>query len=101
MPYCAWEKDSPSRHPVRDPPYIALIFQKPDLPCQVYPQCPTKEETMADKAPQDVCPTCQGNKVIPGVCETSNEWQGDDDNQICTPDQPCPTCKGTGYVDQN
>ncbi len=46
------------------------------------------------------CPTCQGKKIIPGVCETSSEWSGtsdDADDMQCTPDQECPTCKGTGY----
>ncbi len=50
-----------------------------------------------------VCPTCQGTKIIAGVCEGSSEWSGaaggDDfvDDMQCTPDQECPTCKGTGY----
>ena len=48
------------------------------------------------------CPTCQGMKVIHGVCETSPEWRGtsgDDnhDDMHCTPDQVCPTCHGKGY----
>jgi DnaJ-class molecular chaperone len=46
------------------------------------------------------CPTCQGKKIIPGVCETSSEWSGtsdDADDMQCTPDQECPTCKGKGY----
>ena len=49
------------------------------------------------------CPTCQGKKVIEGVCEVSSEWRGNsssddvqDDSQ-CTPDQECPTCQGKGY----
>jgi hypothetical protein len=46
------------------------------------------------------CPTCMGKKVIEGVCETSGEWQGkNEDGQVCTPDQKCPTCKGKGYVE--
>ncbi len=50
----------------------------------------------------DSCPTCMGKGIIEGVCETSSEWDGSnkdgDDGRICTPDQPCPTCKGTGKV---
>jgi hypothetical protein len=42
-----------------------------------------------------VCPTCQGKKMIAGECECSPEWK---DCQ-CTPDQECPTCKGTGVVE--
>ncbi len=44
------------------------------------------------------CPTCQGKKVIEGVCETSPEWQGPDseDGMICTPEEVCPTCGGSG-----
>lgn len=47
-----------------------------------------------------ICPTCQGKGVIPGVCESSGEWTGttNEDDMQCTPDQECPTCKGTGYV---
>lgn len=47
------------------------------------------------------CPTCQGKKIIEGVCEVSSEWRGSDQDQAddtqCTPDQVCPTCKGKGY----
>ncbi len=51
---------------------------------------------------KSVCPTCQGKKVIEGVCETSGEWQGskDEAGQVCTPDNECPTCKGTGFIDE-
>ncbi len=58
-----------------------------------------------------VCPTCMGNKVLSGVCETSPEWDGvetpdqkeslsgmDTTGDICTPDVVCPTCHGKGYV---
>ncbi|HSO09339.1 MAG TPA: ankyrin [Desulfoprunum sp.] len=48
------------------------------------------------------CPTCQGKKIIEGVCEASSEWRGtseDEKNDTqCTPDQECPTCHGKGYV---
>lgn len=57
---------------------------------------------MSQETNKSVCPTCQGKGVIDGVCETAGEWQGSasdsDDGQVCTPDQTCPTCKGTGYV---
>lgn len=44
------------------------------------------------------CPTCQGKKVIEGVCESASEWQGteSEDGMVCTPDAECPTCGGTG-----
>lgn len=47
------------------------------------------------------CPTCQGNKIIEGVCEVSSEWRGNQNEDIlddmqCTPDEECPTCKGKG-----
>ncbi len=47
---------------------------------------------------QHPCPTCQGAKTIEGVCETSSEWQGPDneDGMQCTPAVTCPTCSGTG-----
>ncbi len=49
------------------------------------------------------CPTCQGKKVIAGICECSSEWRGtqaDDEWQDCqcTPELECPTCHGTGYA---
>ncbi len=51
------------------------------------------------------CPTCMGKGVIEGVCETSPEWSGaankqGDDDRVCTPDNKCPTCKGTGKVEE-
>ncbi len=56
---------------------------------------------MSQEANKSICPTCQGKKVIDGVCETSGEWQGSStkDGQVCTPDQACPSCKGTGHVE--
>lgn len=50
------------------------------------------------------CPTCQGKKIIEGVCEVSSEWRGthnDDilDDEQCTPADKCPTCDGTGVED--
>lgn len=53
---------------------------------------------MSAETKKDVCPTCQGKKIIDGVCETSGEWHGDDAT-VCTPDQECPTCKGKGYLE--
>jgi DnaJ-class molecular chaperone len=57
------------------------------------------EVAMAEETKKIVCPTCNGKGVIEGVCETSSEWQGKTaDGQVCTPDQKCPTCKGTGWI---
>ncbi|MDD2467896.1 MAG: ankyrin [Desulfobulbus sp.] len=63
------------------------------------------------EAGKTVCPTCMGKTVIDGVCETSSEWEGiktpeqqectvgaNCSGQVCTPDTPCPTCQGKGYV---
>jgi hypothetical protein len=46
------------------------------------------------------CPTCQGKKIIEGVCESSQEWQGteSEDGMVCTPETECPTCHGTGMA---
>jgi DnaJ-class molecular chaperone len=58
-----------------------------------------KEKYMTEKK-QTPCPTCQGKKIIEGVCETASEWSGtqdDADGMQCTPDQVCPTCNGKGY----
>ncbi|MFV0437095.1 MAG: hypothetical protein ACK5PS_06865 [Desulfopila sp.] len=62
----------------------------------------SKETTVMAEETKNVCPTCQGKKIIEGVCEVSPEWRGtqnDDslDDMQCTPDEVCPTCKGTGY----
>ena len=65
---------------------------------------------MADRG---VCPTCMGKKIIEGVCEVSPEWEGiknekqelvcTENNicsgELCTPDTPCPTCNGKGYIE--
>lgn len=52
---------------------------------------------------QKTCPTCMGNKIIPGVCESSQEWTGsnNEDDMQCTPDEQCPTCNGNGYVTED
>ena len=55
---------------------------------------------------ENTCPTCQGKKIIEGVCECNMEWRGnksDDgwDDCQCTPDQECLTCHGTGFVEPN
>jgi len=58
-----------------------------------------KENEMTEEK-RTPCPTCQGKKIIPGICETSSEWSGtkdDTDDMNCTPDQVCPTCNGKGY----
>jgi DnaJ-class molecular chaperone len=58
-----------------------------------------KEKYMTEEK-RTPCPTCQGKKIIEGVCETSSEWSGtqdDSDGMQCTPDQVCPTCNGKGY----
>ena len=51
-----------------------------------------------------ICPDCQGKKIIVGTCECNPEWRQTDENGvvddcICEPDKECPTCGGTGYVE--
>jgi len=51
----------------------------------------------------EVCPRCEGKKIIYGTCECDSEWRGQetDDGWMdcqCTPDLECPTCKGAGFV---
>jgi len=53
---------------------------------------------------KNTCPTCEGQKVFKGVCECSQEWRGNQKDDIgddcqCTPDQECATCHGTGVVE--
>ncbi len=51
-----------------------------------------------------VCPTCQGKKVIEGVCESSSEWSGAGGGEIFvddmgyTPTEKCPIYNGTGLA---
>lgn len=52
------------------------------------------------------CPTCNGKKNIGGVCECNTEWRGtqkgDDWEECqCTPEEECPGCGGTGYVEED
>lgn len=49
------------------------------------------------------CPTCNGQKTIPGVCTCDTEWRGNQqgdkwDDCQCTPAQVCPLCHGTGLA---
>ena len=57
-----------------------------------------------EQTTKNICPTCQGKKVMPGVCECSMEWRGtngDDgwEDCQCTPEQECPSCLGTGLAE--
>ena len=50
-----------------------------------------------------ICPICQGEKVVEGVCECAMEWRGtqkgdDWEDCQCTPEQQCTACQGTGFV---
>ena len=61
---------------------------------------------MAQETKKIVCPTCQGEKVVKGVCQCSMEWRGTqvgDEWQDCqcTPELECPTCHGSGYVNSD
>lgn len=52
-----------------------------------------------------VCPGCQGRKVISGTCTCDMEWRGNQrdkewDDCICSPEQECPVCQGTGHVEE-
>jgi|GEM_PF-756086 DnaJ-class molecular chaperone len=62
--------------------------------------CIDKEKKM-NTVHHDVCPTCNGDKIIPGICECDSEWRGTEgenewNDYQCTPDVICPTCSGTG-----
>ena len=52
-----------------------------------------------------LCPLCNGEKIIKGICSCDMEWRGtkgdDWEDCQCTPDQECTTCSGTGYVEVN
>ncbi len=60
-----------------------------------------QEDSIMTEKTRRPCPTCQGKKIIDGVCEVSSEWRGPSDDAMddtqCTPDQECPTCHGKGY----
>ena len=51
-----------------------------------------------------ICPLCNGEKIIKGSCSCNMEWRGnqkgdDWEDCLCTPDQECSTCSGTGLVE--
>ena len=52
----------------------------------------------------NVCPECNGKKVISGACSCDMEWRGSktgdelEDCQ-CAPEVTCPTCEGKGYME--
>ena len=53
--------------------------------------------------PDNICPACKGNKIIPGNCECNAEWRGNNDEDgfhdcQCEPDIECPRCKGKGII---
>lgn len=55
-------------------------------------------------ATDKICPTCKGNKIIPGNCECNSEWRGTDQDDgfqdcQCEPDTECPDCTGKGYIE--
>lgn len=60
---------------------------------------------MIEKKTTKECPECCGQKVIPGTCHCDSEWRGtqvDDDwsECQCTPEVTCPTCNGTGFLEE-
>lgn len=58
------------------------------------------------KEKKEICPVCQGKKVVAGTCECNSEWRGtqrgdDWDDCQCAPEQQCEMCGGTGTVDSD
>lgn len=57
------------------------------------------------KETKKICPLCSGEKIIKGTCTCDMEWRGtrsgdDWDDCQCTPDNKCPACSGTGFVEE-
>ena len=57
---------------------------------------------MADEASK-VCPECNGEKKIGGNCVCDMEWRGSQNGDawedcLCTEEETCPVCRGTGFV---
>lgn len=57
---------------------------------------------MADEA-RKVCPECDGKKKISGTCVCDMEWRGSPkgdewEDCLCTEEETCPACHGTGFV---
>ena len=53
---------------------------------------------------KNICPECDGKKVLSGTCTCDMEWRGtqqgeDWDDCQCTQETECPVCNGTGFVD--
>ena len=56
---------------------------------------------MTQEKENKVCPTCDGKKVVSGVCECSSEWRGtqsgdDWDDCQCTPEEIVGVCVNSG-----
>ena len=54
--------------------------------------------------PKNLCPECNGKKIIQGNCECNMEWRSNDgenrlDDCQCDPDHECPTCSGKGFIE--
>ena len=57
---------------------------------------------MSDEA-RKVCPECGGEKKIGGTCVCDMEWRGSQkgdewEDCLCTEEEPCPVCQGSGFV---
>lgn len=58
------------------------------------------------KEKKEICPVCQGKKVVAGTCECNSEWRGtqkgdDWEDCRCAPEQQCVMCGGTGTIDSD
>jgi hypothetical protein len=56
-----------------------------------------------DKPGDKICPLCNGEKTIQGICTCDMEWRGTQqetewDDCKCTPTRTCGKCNGTGLA---
>ena len=62
-----------------------------------------EKQEMSAAGETKVCPTCEGEKIIRGVCTCDMEWRGTEtgdgwEDCKCTQDETCPTCNGKGVI---
>ncbi|MCB2182435.1 MAG: ankyrin [Desulfobulbaceae bacterium] len=65
--------------------------------------CKSTQDKNDKTAGEKICPECNGEKIIKGICTCDMEWRGsnkedDWEDCQCTPDTTCHLCNGKGVI---